>query len=365
MAWTVWCCDTTTGEKLYQLPASSFSWQRVLNSGGSGQASFRLGDPLFREFDMRSCTALVRRTLVLEWVDAPSFRVVGEPVYAGIVWKRSYDRDTQTLTVDHSDLWSILSRRLMVEQNTTGVEKTRIEFRNISVSTVVKKTVQTGTADLPMVYWSDFTGGRKAVFEGYMLKSVADALQDQIDQPEGPDVDFRPIWGPSGLQWQMRSNEQFGTYTWNMSAGQTGVSGIRVTEDGTKLSNNVFAIGQGTEQDSIIRANPAASPLPLLQSTASHKDEVDIAKLDGFVQEAQRVYATPTEQWSFNILASGGNGDTSDQTRVTDLRLNGALSLYSVGDPWIPDGSSTHRLIQYSGDLGEKINLEFQPTGGV
>lgn len=357
MAWTVWCCDTATGEKLGTLPASSFSWQRVLNSGGSGQATFPLGDPLFRELDMRSRTGLVRRTLVAEWD--------GEPVYAGIIWKRSYSRDSQTLTVEHSDLWSILSRRLMVSQNTTGVEKTRIEFRNISVSTVVKKTVQTGTADLPMVYWSDFSGGRKAVFEGYMLKSVADALQDQIDQPEGPDVDFRPIWGPNGLQWQMRSNEQFGTYTWNMSAGQTGVSGITVTEDGAKLSNNVFAIGQGTEQDSIIRANPAASTFPLLQSTESHKDEADVAKLDGFVQEAQRVYSTPTEQWSFDILASGGNGDTSDQTRVTDLRLNGALSLYSAGDPWIPDGTSTHRLIQYSGDLGEKVKLEFQPTGGV
>ena len=357
MAWNVWCCDTTTGTKLYRLPAASFSWQRVLNSGGSGQASFKLADPLFREFDMRSCTALVRRTLVVEWD--------GEPVYAGIGWKRTYDRDTQTLTVDHSDLWSILSRRLMVSQNTTGVEKTKLEFTNISVSTVVKKTVQTGTADLPMVYWSDFSGGRKAVFEGYMLQSVADALQDQIDQPDGPDVDFRPIWGPNGLQWQMRSNEQFGTYTWNMSAGQTGVSGITVTEDGAKLTNNVFAVGQGTEKDSIIRATPASSPYPLLQSTESHKDVKDVAKLDGFVQEAQRIYSSPTEQWSFDILASGGNGDSSDQTRVTDLRLNGALSLYSAGDPWIPDGSSKHRLIRYSGDLGEKINLEFQPTGGV
>lgn len=366
MAWKVWCCDTTSGEKLYPLPASDFSWERVLNSGGQGRATFQLGDrDKFRELDMRSCTALVRRTLVLEWVDAPAFRVVGEPVYAGIIWKRSYSRDTQTLTVDHEDLWSILMRRYMVKINTTGVEKTFLSWQNLSVSTLVKRTVQTGTADLPMVYWNDFSGGRRITYQGYMLKSVADALQDQIDQPEGPDVDFRPIWGPNGLQWQMRSNEQFGTYTWNLSAGQTGVSGLTTTEDATKVSNNVFAIGQGMEEDSLIRASPAASSLPLLQSIESHKDEEDVAKLDGFVQEAQRVLRAPTEQWSFDLLASGGNGDTSDQTVVTDLRLNGTLSLYSGGDPWIPDGTTTHRLIRYSGDLGEKIKLEFQPTGGV
>lgn len=357
MAWTVYACDTATGAILGCIPAESFSWDRVLNSGGSGQSSFRVGDPLFRELNLRSWTDLVRRTLVLDWN--------GEPVYAGIVWRRVYERDSQTLTVNHSDLWSMLTRRYLVSQRTTGVEKTKLEFTNISISTVVKRTVQAGTADLPMVYWGDFEGSRKAVFEGYMLKSVADALQDQIDQPDGPDLDFRPIWGPNGLQWQMRSNQEFGTYTWNMSAAQSGVSGLKVIEDGTKLANNVFAVGQGTEKDSIIRASPAPSPYPLLQSTVSHKDEKDLVKLDGFVQEAQRIYGTPTGQWSFNMLASGGNGETKDLTKVTDLRLNGVLSLYESGDPWIPDGTSSHRLIRYSGDLTEQVKLEFQPTGGV
>lgn len=357
MAWTVFSCDTTTGEVLGCIPADSFSWDRVLNSGGSGQASFKLGDPLFRELNIHSLVDLVRRTLVLDWD--------GWPVYAGILWRQEYDRDSQTLTVNHSDLWSILAKRLMVSQNTSGVEKTKLEFKNISVSTVVKRTAQTGTSDLPMVYWGDFEGDRDAVFEGYMLKSVADAIQEQIDQPDGPDVDFRPIWGPNGLQWQMRSNQQFGTYTWNMSAAQSGVSGLKVISDATKISNNVFAVGQGTEKDSIIRANPAPSPYPLLQSTAPYKGEKNIAKLDGFVQEEQRIYATPTSQWSFNMLASGGNGLAKDLTKVTDLRLNGVLSLYEKDDPWIPDGTSSHRLIRYSGDLTEKVKLEFQPTGGV
>ena len=364
MAWTIWACNTTTGEKLMQLPAASFSWERALNSGSEGQATFQLADPAFREMDMRSLTSLVARTLVLEWVEAPGFQSTGEPVYAGIIWRRTYDRDTKTLTIDHADIWSILSRRLLVSQNTTGVEKTKLEFLNLSVSTVVKKVVQTGTEDLPMVYWGDFTGSRDQTYAGYLLKPVADALQDLIDQPDGPDVDFRPIWGPNGLQHQMRSNEQFGTYTWNMSAGQTGVSGITVTEDGSKLSNNVFAVGQGTEADSIIRANVWATSYPLLQSSEAHKDVKDVTKLDGFVSEGLRIHTTPTTQWSFNILASGGDGGDS-QTTVTDLRLNGALSLYSKDDPWIPDGWQAHRLIRYSGDLTENIKLEFQPTGGA
>ena len=363
MAWTVWVCNTTTGERLMRLPAASFTWERALNSGASGQATFKLADPTFAGLDMRSLTSLVARTLVIEWVEAPG--VAGEPVYAGLIWKRVYDRDTQTLTVEHSDLWSILSRRLLVSQSTTGVEKTKLEFLNLSVSTVVKKVVQTGTSDLPMVYWGDFTGSRDQTYAGYLLKPVADALQDLIDQPDGPDVDFRPIWGPSGLQWQMRSNEQFGTYTWNMSASQSGVSGITVTEDGSKLSNNVFAVGQGTEADSIIRANVWATSYPLLQSSEAHKDVKDVAKLDGFVSEGLRIHTSPTTQWSFDMLASGGNGDAPDQTTVTDLRLNGALSLYSKGDPWIPDGWQQHRLIRYSGDMGSKVKLEFQPTGGA
>ena len=128
MAWTVWVCNTTTGERLMRLPAASFSWERVLNSGASGQATFKLADPTFAGLDMRSLTSLVARTLVIEWVEAPG--VAAEPVYAGLIWKRVYDRDTQTLTVEHSDLWSILSRRLLVSQSTTGVEKTKLEFLN-------------------------------------------------------------------------------------------------------------------------------------------------------------------------------------------------------------------------------------------
>lgn len=366
MAWIVWACDTTTGAKLGQLPAASFSWQRVLNSGGGGSATFKLADPAFREIDMRSWTKLVNRTLVIEWTDTPGDESAGEPVFAGVVWSRKWDKDSATLSVTYEDIWSILKRRFLVSQNTTGVAQAApIAFTNISVSTAVKKTVQAGTGDLPMVYWGDFTGSRSVTYQSYLLKTVADAIKEQISQPDGPDLDFRPIWGPGGLQYQMRSNQQFGTYSWNMSANQSGVTGVTVDEDGTKLSNNVFSVGQGTEADTLIRASPATSPYPLLQSSEAHKSETDLAKLDGYVTEAQRVHATPTEQWGFDMLAGGGNGDANDQTKVTDLRLNGVLSLYTQGDYWIPDGTYQHRLIQYSGDLGPKVTLEFQPTGGA
>jgi hypothetical protein len=358
MAWSVQSCDSTTGAKIGgKIPTAAFPWERVLNSGGSGRAVFKLGDPSFDELDMRDLTDHVRRTLVLEWD--------GEPVAAGLVWKRTWDRDTQTLTVDHEDLWSILKRRFLVPQNTTGVAKAApIVFSNVSVSTAVKKTLQAVTSDFPMAYWGDFTGSRKETYEAYLLKPAADALEDQIRQPDGPDLDLRPIYTEGRLQWQMRSNQEFGTYTWNLSAAQSGISGLQVIEDATNLSNNVFAVGQGTEADTLIRADTAPSPYPLLQSMEAGKDEDSIAKLDGIVAEGLRIHAKPTEQWSFSILASGGNGDIRDQTKVTDLRLNGLLSLHDQGDRWLPPGKTQHRLIRYSGDMREKIRLEFQPTGG-
>jgi hypothetical protein len=357
MAWTVWSCDTTTGAKLAKLPCASFSWQRVLNSGGTGQAVFKLADEAFREIDMHDRVDLVRRTLSFEWDD--------EPVAGGLVTRHNWDADTKTLTVNHADLWWLLARRFLTVQNTTGVEKTKLELLNWSVSTIVKKVVQTGTSDLPMTYWSDFTGSRKKTYDGFALPIVGDELAKLIDQPDGPDVDFRLINGGNGVQWQMRNNEGFGTYAWNMSAAQSGISGLNVITDAEKLANNVFAVGKGTEQDSIIRAASSPSTYPLLQTAEAHKDEGDVAVLDGFVSEALRIHASPTSQWSFNMLAGGGNGPELEQTKVTDLRLNGQLSLWTNGDEWIPPGWHTHRLIRYSGDHKQSVKLEFQPTGGA
>ena len=374
MAWSVWVCDTVSGEKLQRLPVAAFSWSRVLNGSGSGSATVKLNDAAVKKLNARTLTNPVSNTLVLDWD--------GVVVYAGVIWSRDYNREGTSLTLGHADIWSILSRRFAVNHYESPIELWKTTYTGISLQQFAKNLMILGiyghenaNAMLPITLPADSTGTIKRTLYGYHLGNLVDALEDVMNESNGPDIDFRPRWVSGALNWEMRvgttANPKLpaGTYEWNLSASKSGMFDFTVKEDAEKLVTNMVAIGEGTEQDMLVRSNRIVNPTyPHLERALSYKSESDGDRLYELANGGLQVYKTPTTQWAFSVKASGtpkSGGGLDVRNKVTALLPGGTARVYVQSDPWLANGWHTHRLVQFSGDLSEDVKLEFQPDGGV
>jgi len=357
MAWSVWSVDTVTGVKQLQLPVASFSWARLLNQGGSGSGSIVLkGVGLTREV-LRASTTPVSRTLVIEWD--------GVPVYAGLVWSRKYDHPSGTLLIQHGDIWSLFTGRLAIDFAAPNMEVTKQVYSGLSLATIAKRRVQLATTaaawrnrSLPITFPADVSGSAARTYYGYHVPVLANDLEDLMNSSGGPDIDIRPRWVDGKLDLQMRSGVlNSGVYEWNLAAEKSGIVGLVVEDDGNKLATNSVAIGEGSGADMLIRSHPEDVVLyPAMDHVASYKQESSEAVLFSNAVANLDAFGSPIEQWGFGVMASGSPD-------VSELMLGGTTKVHSADDPWISDGWHTNRLIGFSGDLSEKVQLQLQPGG--
>lgn len=368
MAWNVSIVDTITGrsrQRIEDLP-SAFSWERVLNAGGSGQTTFMLGDrDAYAGIITPASTLPVAKTIVLSWED--------KAVYAGIIWTRPYNRGTQQLTLTHSDIWSFFPLRHVLASNANDVGRTEIVIPpagqpTLKLSSIAKTVVFEGQDAassmyrLPIDFPADELGNFRRTYKGYELKTVQDALTELMSESGGPDIDFQPYWADGGtqLRYEMRVGSlRQGSWEWNMAADEASAFDASLTDDATKLSVNTFGIGLGSERKMNLRAGRNDdSPYPVLERRIEHKTIADPVRLDSLIAEDLRVHAEPTKQWGLSMQADG-------TPAVSDLRLGGTTRQYYADDPWIPDGWHENRLIQFSGDLTTTVNLGLQTLGGA
>lgn len=355
MGWVVWSVDTATGAREGILSVRDGTWARCLNASGSGQASFVVGDSASFGMPGAYLTEPVSRTLVFEWN--------GTPIYAGIIWTRVYDRDSSTVTLTYADPWSILGKRLVAAYSSAGMEDTQITYLNLSLETQVKRAIQAATAGamfgLPIVLPADVSGVHSRTYYGYHMPRWKDVVDDLMNVQYGPDVDFLPRWGSSGaFEWVLAAGVPTpGLLVFSVTAEQSQVTGLTVTEDANNVANHVIASGEGTEVDMLTKsAIHGASPYPALVKTVSFSQEKDGTILQAHADAELDLFKQPTEQWAFSIMA-GGDHD------VASLRPGVGVRAYVQGDPWLADGMRNLRLIGFSGSLSPSVKLDFQPSG--
>lgn len=359
MSWNVWVVNTHNGLRRYKMPVSSFSWDRILGAAGSGSATIQLTDAVVSKLDFMDLTAPVMRTWVLSWGNTA--------VYAGHVWSRDYDRDAGTMTVTLGDVWSMLAGRLALDRAATNIATSKLTYSGLTLATIAKKIVQSGMTTpsndwlLPIVYDPDVAGGTGREYFGYEFPRVGDVLDTIMKAAGGPDIDFQPRWtvetNPK-LEWVMRAgNLTAGTWEWNITAPDSGATGVTWKEDASKVATSVIGRGEGSEKN-VMHARRQADFLGYAVERVESTQLKTQAEVDGFAQSMLDTYKTPTQQFGMSIMASG-------RVPVTALQLGGRVRLFSSGDPVITDGLHVNRLVQFSGGLGEKISLGFQPVGGA
>lgn len=354
----VWVCDTITGARLNVIPVKDFTWGRGFNGGSSGQATIPVLDADVKKLDLPS--------LIVERSNTFVYEVGGTVVAAGVIGEPDYDKDAGTLTVPHADLWSILADRWAIKHGAANIKTEKLVYGPLSLGTIAKRLVQEaispgGWYDLPIVFPADVGGSDSRTFYGYSLQEIPDALKEVMEAVGGPDIDFTPRWGSSGnLEWVMRAAPGLtsaGVWEYNLDAPKQEATKVRAKSDMSRFTNNAYAIGEGTEKNTLLRSNPSADhSRPAAEGAATFKGVTSLGVLGDLAAERSRVLSVPTRQYSMSVLKTGTAG-------ITDLALGDTIKLYAAADPWLPKGWSTHRLIKFSGSLAAPIALEFQPAG--
>lgn len=353
MAWRVWSCDTKTGQKQAVIPVSEFSWACALSAGSSGSATVLLNDSTTQGMDWWSLLDVVRRTLVIEWD--------GSPVYAGIIWSTDYDYDSKRLTIQHADLWSILSKRILFTGSLSNIEEQKLTMASKSLWDLARGVVEAGTAgsySLPIFYQGTTGGTQARTWYGYEMPLVSDELEAIMNTAGGPDVVLDPRWSTDGsslehLMWD--GADPGGVIPVNLAANDKQLFNVRIRRDATKVSTIMVGFGEGSEEDvQSYVSDPGQSYYPNLVGEASFQTEKNPDVLFARVDAAHDAVMAPTEQWSASMHASAA-------FKVTMLKIGRMFEVYSKGDPLILDGYQSLRVIQISGDLTETVKLEFQP----
>lgn len=357
MSWRYWSVRTNDWSTKVRVYPTAFSWGRALNAGKGGTASFLPGE-LIASNETQTATptnlAPWSRMLVAEWQ--------GLILYAGFITGTEYDRGTQQVSVSMAELHEVLGRRLMADTVSAGVQTRALVYTGVTLVQLAKNAVVEGNNDatrfnLPIALPADEVGTVNRTYEGHELPTVASILNDLMGTEGGPDIDFFPRWRTDdSVEWLMRVGANVdGAWSWDVTAPQSGVTGLRYRTDGARMANRIAAVGEGSGKNmlvSVVDGSNGSSFLPLDASPA-FKDEHNQARLDARARAELAARGVPTKQVSMDVFMD-------EDFAAHQLRLGGTVSWYMKGDPWIPDGWHASRLVEFSGDMTAKVHLEFQ-----
>lgn len=362
MAYKVWSVSTASWADKVLVSEHSCSWTTALNEGRSGQAKFQLGDPDVAVALNQGAFSPLARALIVEWE--------GTPLYGGIILTNDYSRDTQTLTVSHSDaMWWVLARRHVLASRGADAAARNIEWSNLTYGTLVNRaitTAQNGGAGygLPIVVPGDDAGVHSMTLYGYHMPLASELIEDITAKEMGPDVSFRPRWTASGSVEFVRTSSPFDSsnyqvYDFHAGAPESGITGLQWKVDAAKVTNRLFALGEGSEKNMLVEpVSDPYSPYLALERSVSFKDQSDRGALRSRALEELATANSPTVQVSMDIPADGF-------PNVSQLRLNSLIRWIVTDDPYFEAGWKTGRVIEFSGDTtSNKVHLEFQPLGG-
>lgn len=346
---------TTWADKALVDPAAT-GWKRTHNeSAGALQSTFKLSDPDVLASSSSGLLTPLERCLVVEYE--------GVVVYAGIIWEDDYDHDTQTLTIQHEDIWSLMALRLIAEDRTGAIPAWAATFGGLEYDTIVKRLVQLGTAGvgrtIPIVFEPDYPGVQSRTYNGYNLETVLEAVTELMNVPGGPDVDFRPEWdGPNGIRWTLRTgdmNPDGQTIEANLDAADSAVRGLKRKRSGRERATRVMGVGEGSGVDIKVRAAAGGGWLAL-EHVDQAKNIKSLSELQQFADGKIAARNALISQYAMDL-----NFESPVLGSLWTLKPGATMRWHTTGDPVIPDGWKSNRVISYSGNIASDwVHLELQ-----
>ncbi|GAA4707475.1 hypothetical protein APR04_003807 [Promicromonospora umidemergens] len=354
-----------TGEFLTQVPTTKTgaSWAMSLNQAGTVEATVPLRSLPDRARDGLLANLEPWRCFLAAVTDA------GRVLEAGPIQPHDYDDKSGHLKVGADGLWSLWDHRYVLDPTLAHVD---LSWSGLSLGTIGKRIVETATAhdggSLPLVLPDDIAGTHERVYPWWEYGKVAERLKQLVEVQRGPDIAFQPRLTPDGLglEWVMRTGtdndpllHQVGAdWQWDRGAVRSPLRLLSVKRDPSKMAFRQIITGDGMEDDRPISLaqdlTPTTDGMPLLESVES-TNATDQATLDGYSSAYLQAARRPWQTWA---LATDQSSPEVGLYRPGDW----ATVHIPQGHIYLTAGEYRTRILEVSGGLDSKVNLQLAPT---
>lgn len=290
--------DLLSNEIIAELPLTGVSFTQQLNQSGAFDGHLLLSGINTFQFNVDASTTPGRNAI---YVDRN-----GILVWGGIIWSRTYNSSSQTLSLTARELMSYFERRRIIET---------LDFTNTDQLVIAKSLVENAQSqtygDIGILYNTEgqTTSGVLVdrVYYNYELKTVFNAIQDLSRQQDGfdfhVDVDYDPITGLPVAAFNTYYPRVGTVYdpadpyalTFIFPAGN--IVEYEYPEDGTIAANTIYALGAGSNEGKQIAVAQNMDYLgngwALLEDQANYSDITDQTVLNELAAGQVAVVAYP------------------------------------------------------------------------
>ncbi len=354
--------DLLTNEIIGELPITGVSFTQQLNQAGTLQARLLLTGIDTYEFNVEACTEPARNVI---YVDRN-----GVLVWGGIIWNRTYNSASQTITINAREFESYFERRrISTTQNFVNADQLLI------AQTLITDAQNVPSGDIGVIVGTETSGVLlDRVYYDYEIKGVYQAIQDLSRQDDGFDFNIK-------VEYDAITNEPIKTLilgyprTGHIDSGVGDIDTpvfvfpagniveYEYPEDGFIAANKLFALGAGSNEGKLIAIATDATKLA-----------------EGWaVLEEQANYSDITDQTVLNELATGQVLAISEPPPIIKVVVPAStdpvFGTYEIGDdarliiqdPRFPTGlDAVYRTValnvQPGEDGPERVTLTFTIT---
>lgn len=358
--------EMLTGLITAQVEVTGGRWSAVLNNQGAVDG-VTVTDDVIRELNLRQRTFGGRSFIAWERD--------GRIKQAGPIWSRPYDWETGVVTLGGNGVWSYFDhRKVRPADLAPPYQAHTFTVSGKSLGGIARALVERAIADpyagIPIVLPDDEAGDHTESFPMWKLLEVGEQLR-QITQraTDAPDIRFTPRRRADDrryIEWVMEVGTEDSPalyqagpdWVFDTTAPKTAVLGVGPDEDAGQMAQEVWATGNGMEEDILMAHDydPTLNELgwPLLEADVSYPSVEQQSTLDGHAENHRQKVARPVESYKVTIRAeAAAEVMPGDYCRLI-TKLDGPVR----GSAWAGDMDKTMRIRQVSGDLSDAVVLE-------
>lgn len=270
-----------TNEIIAELPLTGVTFTQQLNQAGTLQGHLLLSGMQTPQFNVNDSTIPAKTAL---YVDRN-----GILVWGGVIWGRTYNSQSQTLSINAREFESYFERRRITQT---------VAFNNIDQLVIARTLIDNAQAapygDIGVITGAETSGILvDRVYYYYELKGVYPAIQDLSRAQDGFDFNIEVSYDPiteepiktltlgyprSGVVYDVNDPAAF---VFIFPAGN--IVEYEYPEDGPIAANTVYALGAGSNDGKLIEVaqdtTKFADGWALLEEQANYSDVTDATLL--------------------------------------------------------------------------------------
>lgn len=343
--------DLRTDTVLAELPFTSVSFSQEINAIGSWQGEILMTDVQEEYMNIVNATIPGRNGI---YVDRN-----GVLIWGGVIWGRTYNSESQKLSINAREFLSYFERRRIV------ADAIFVNKDQLTVTQSLVNTAQAGAGDINVIVGSETSGITISKnYYGYELKSVFSAIQDLSRSSSAFDFRIKVAYDNGGNFTKTLelgyprlgtaySSSNTSAPVFEFPAGN--VISYEYPEDATIAANKIYAVGAGSNEGKLIatatNVNYLSAGWAILEDSANYSDITDSTLLSNLA--AGQLAAVTYPPTTLKITAPAwqdpqlGSFDVADDVRVR------------IRDPRFPNGiDATYRLVALAVSVGENDSGE-------